>query len=243
MISIVVPVVWGYEPFCNFLLDVVQLPIIEEVILINNNVKKTPEHDVLSHQKVHVYNQEENIFVNPAWNLGVSLAKNDKICILTDDILVDLRAFLAADRFIRKEIGLLSIGIHFDLFKAQNAQYDDVKYKNLIVSGDLKIKASEDNPNNAGRGSLFFLHKENWIDIPNDLKIYWGDTWQYDIQMGLGRKNYFINDCFYYSPWNVASKIGVGCEYQTTDEFKKFENREYYNELLSSKLQELRNVR
>ena len=95
----------------------------------------------------------------------------------------------------------------------------------------------------AARGSLFFLHKDNWIDIPNDLKIYWGDTWQYDMQVALGRKNYFINDCFYHTPWNVAAKIGVGSDYQQTDDFKKFENEKYYNELLSSKLQELRNVR
>ena len=80
MISIIVPAVWGYDPFCNFLLDLVELTVIGEIIIINNNVDKTPKHDVLSHQKVHVYNQKENILVNPAWNLGVSLAKNDKIC-------------------------------------------------------------------------------------------------------------------------------------------------------------------
>ena len=241
MLSIVIPTVWGHEPFCRFLEHVVELPVVGEIILINNNVDKTPDHSVLSNHKVQMHNQKENIFVNPAWNLGVSLAKNNTVCILSDDVLVDLRIFFEADRFISKDIGLLSIGINHQLFRAQNNQFDDVDPANLILTGDLKIRASTKGPHTTGMGSLFFIHKDNWIDIPDSLKVYWGDTWQLNIQSGLGRINYYVNDCFYYSPWNMGVKSGASCEYQQTEEFKKFENKEYYTMLLETKLEELKN--
>ncbi len=243
MLSIVVPAAWGYEPFCNFLENVVELPVVGEIILINNNVSRTPVHDVLSHSKVKIYNQEENIYVNPAWNLGVSLAQNEKICILSDDVLVDLRVFFEADRFVSKEIGILAMGIHHDLYRAQNNQFKHVNANNLIVTGDIKIKSINDHPNTAGHGSLFFIHKENWIDIPNDFKIYFGDTWQIEMQTALYRTNYYINDCFYHTLWSMATKIGVSAEYQQTEEYKSSENGENYKLLFESKLKELKNVR
>lgn len=239
MLSVVVPAAWGYEPFCNFLANVVELPVVGEVILINNNMAKTPDHPVLSHFKVHVYNQEENIFVNPAWNLGVSLATNDKICILSDDVLVDLRVFFEADRFVSKEIGILAMGIHLDLYRAQNNQYEEVDAKNLITTGDIKIKSIHDRPNTAGMGSLFFIHKENWVTIPEEFKVYWGDTWQSDMQAAYGRINYYINDCFYHTPWSMAVKSGVGCDYQVTPEFKQTENHEYYRIVKENKIEEI----
>ena len=243
MLSIVVPAVWGHEPFCNFLSNVVELPVVGEIIIINNNVSRTPSHDVLSNPKVKIYNQEENIFVNPAWNLGVSLAENNKICILSDDVLVDLRVFFEADRFVSKDIGVLAIGIPNDLFRAQNNLFEQIDATKLIVSGDIKIKSFDQYPDVAGVGSLFFIHKENWIDIPNDFKIYFGDTWQIEMQTALHRTNYYINNCFYHTPWNMAVKIGVSAEYQQTEEYKSSENSENYKLLFENKLKELKNGR
>lgn len=239
MISIVVPAVWGHEPFCDFLLNVVELPVVGEVIIINNNVARTPDHKVLSHYKVDLLNQKENIFVNPAWNLGVSAAKFNTVCILNDDVLVDLRVFFEADKFVSKEIGMLSIGLKSDIYRLHNEFFDSLNLSNLIINGDIKIIGFNKAPEISGSGSLFFIHKDNWIDIPEELKIYWGDTWQFEMQMALGRTNYFINNCFYYSPWSKAAKIGVGAEYQQTNEFKKFENREYMEILKQNKLKEL----
>jgi hypothetical protein len=242
MISIVVPVVWGFEPFCDFLSRVVQLPVVGEVILINNAVSRTPEHSVLSHPKIKMYNQEENIYVNPAWNLGVSIAENDIVCILNDDVLVDLRVFFEANDFVSKNVGVLSIGMPTDIFKLHCGEpMENIVPRELITTGDIKItKPGEQEFNgHAGSGSLFFIHKENWIDIPDDFKIYWGDTWQSDLQSALGRTNYFINNCFYYSPWNMAAKIGVGSDYQQTKEFWDKEVFEYFKSVKIKKYIEL----
>lgn len=240
MISVVVPAAWGFEPFCDFLSTVVELNVIGEVIIINNNVAKTPTHTVLNHEKIRMYNQEKNIFVNPAWNLGVSLAKYDKICVLSDDVLIDLRLFIEADRFITSKIGILGIGLKYDVFRLHNQQFDMAKIENVIVTGNLKFKAFGETSEALGFGSLFFIHKDNWIEIPSEFKLYWGDTWIFELQTALGRLNYFINDCFYYSPWHMAVKTGVGAEYQQTIESQTYENREYFEGVKSKKIKELR---
>jgi hypothetical protein len=243
MLSIVVPAAWGHEPFCDFLSNVVELPVIGEVILINNNVEKTPDHSVLSHPKVNVLNQEQNIYVNPAWNLGVSLAKYENICILSDDVIVDLKAFIVANKFmcsdVSENMGVLMIGIKPDVYKLHNEQFESLTTQNLIIDGNIKIVSWRDNPDTFGSGSLFFIHKRKWIDIPNEFKVYWGDTWQYEIQLGLRKENYYINNCFYYSPWSAAVKIGVGAGYQQTDDYKKYENREFLEEMKKIKFKEI----
>lgn len=234
MLSVVVPAAWGYDPFCNFLEHVAELPVVGEIILINNNVAQTPDHPVLDHPKVKHHKMEKNIFVNPAWNLGVSLATFDKVCILSDDVSVDLRAFFEGDKFISKEKGILWIGIPWNVYRLHMEQFDQINFdnlKHLIIKGDATIKHASELPDTCGGGSLFFIHKDNWIPIPDELKIYWGDTWQQDMQGLYRRNNYFLNDCFYYSPWSGAARTGISAEYQASEEFKKNENFEYFYSL------------
>ena len=234
MLSIVVPAAWGYDPFCNFLEHVVELPVVGEVIIINNNVERTPDHSVLNHPKIKHHKMEKNIFVNPAWNLGVTLAAYDKICFLSDDVAVDLRAFFEGDRFVSKETGVLWIGTSWNTYRLHMEQFDQIKpekYKELIVKGDARIKKASELPDSCGSGSLFFIHKENWVPIPDQLKVYWGDTWQQDMQSHHRRYNYYLNDCFYYSPWSGASRIGVAAEYFASEEFRQNENFENFYKL------------
>lgn len=225
MISLVIPVCWGYKPFADFLSSIVELPVIGEVILINNNKNITPDHHILSHHKVNHYVMEDNIFVNPAWNLGAKLAKHDIICIMNDDIAVDLRAFIEADKFVTKEVGLLSAGISYESYLLMLNKSDEIEnLQKLLTSGDIKIKEFGPETDLCASGTLFFVHKDNWVDIPECFKIYWGDTWQLDAQKLLGRNNYFMNDLFFYTPWHVSSKIGVAGEYQQSKEYWDNEN-------------------
>jgi hypothetical protein len=205
------------------------LPVVGEVILINNNRQLTPHHEVLEHSKVKHHIMEENIYVNPAWNMGASLAENDVLCILSDDVLVDLRVFFEADKFVTKEVGALGIGINYEYYRALNGQFDYItNIQNIIISGDVTIKEHLIDGMPVASGSLFFIHKENWINIPEPFKIYFGDTWTFEVQKLLGRKNHRIENVFYYTPWSVASKIGVAAEYQQTEEYKQNESFDNY---------------
>jgi len=158
MLSVVVPTMWQFDPFCDFLEDLVQLPIIDEVIVINNLVELTPDHSALKHPKVQMHNMPENIYCNPSWNLGARLAKNEKIL------------------------------------------------NKLLVTGDLKIRPWVGIEYNLGWGALFFINKSNWIDIHPELLIMYGDSWVFNMQLEMGRMNYLVEDCFFYTPWNMTWK-------------------------------------
>ena len=209
MISVIVPTMWAYDPFLNFLENVLQLNCIGEVIIINNLVQDTPNHLALNHPKVKMHNMHQNIYVNPAWNLGAQLSNYDTLCFLSDDVLVDLRIFQEADKFVTKEIGVVGFGYHpamFNLHAQKIIESNEVD--NYIVTGDLKIKEMSESGlvHKTGNGALFFLHKQNYVSIPDEFLISGGDNWIYECQTILGRINYFINDCFFYSPWSVTGR-------------------------------------
>lgn len=207
MISVIVPTMWAYQPFLNFLENLVELNCVGEVIIINNCVEDTPTHKALMHEKVKMHNMPRNTYVNPAWNLGASLSNNDILCFLSDDVLVDLRAFQEANKFVTKDIGVLGFGYTNELFFLHASKEITTTDSGAItITGDIVIKEESQHAQIGGNGSLFFLHKENYIPIPNQFLISGGDSWLYEVQKIKGRNNYFINNCFYYSPWSVTGR-------------------------------------
>jgi hypothetical protein len=213
----------------------VELPVIGEVILINNRVDATPDHPIFNHWKIKHHKMSSNIYVNPAWNLGVALAKYNTVCILSDDILVDLRVFFEADKFVSKEIGLLCMGTSWEIYQLHYGKHDEISdVSKLIISGDLKINWEGDATGVCGSGTLFFIHKNNWIPIPEEFKVNFGDTWQRVVQSKMNRKNYFINDCFYHTPYSVSINSGVASEYMCSEQYARFESMEHFNSCIEA---------
>ena len=196
MISLIALTMWRYPPFLDFLEYVIELPVIGEVILINNNARETPDHRVLKHPKLRMQSFEENIFVCPAWNLAVKMSKFDRICFLNDDVIVDLKIFLAANRFMdtNKEFGCLGIepGVKPDQHK--------------VTDGVLEIVEWKDVENAYGFAWIFFMLKENYIETPEEIKLFYSDTINLVGQSIRKKINYFVRNCFFYTP-----NDGVGC--------------------------------
>ena len=78
----------------------VQHALVREVIIINN----APQELVIESAKVSVLDQPENIYVNPAWNLGVSRASGEYIAIINDDLLFDPIAFDISASILKNNI-------------------------------------------------------------------------------------------------------------------------------------------
>ena len=97
----------------------------------------------------------------------------------------------------------------------------------LKITGDIKIREErwDGITEMDGNGGLFFIHKDNYVPIPEDFLISGGDVWTYECQRILKRKNYYINKCFFYSQWGVTTN----CKKVDTSygDFTK-ENRENY---------------
>lgn len=127
---------------------------IEEIIIVDNDTSKCPGLSDIS--KLIYLPQKENIYVNPAWNLGVETSSCDYVCILNDDISFDVdNAFKAAIRNFKT--GHTLVGLH-------QFSYDYL---------DVSEMASPF----YGFGCCMFLDKSDWTPIPDQLKIWYGDTW------------------------------------------------------------------
>lgn len=160
MISIIIPTLWQsdciYETIRDFKYSQVEGA---ELIIIDN------ANSDYNEEGVTFVRQTENIFVNPAWNLGVSLAKNDTICLLNDDITINLKTlFNNISRF--PEYGMIGFDANRNLTQTLNV--------------DDEIWELEDATcRSLGFGCMMIMPKAYYEPIPSDLKIYFGDDMLY----------------------------------------------------------------
>jgi glycosyltransferase involved in cell wall biosynthesis len=215
--SIVVPTMWKYAPFVEFLKDLVKFPLVDEIIIINNDQENTPVDDIFEHEKIKLVSFGRNIYVNPAWNFGVGVSRNNKICILNDDVIFDVKLFYRINEMDLSSTGVIGIS-------PGNAEHRQPPF----VNGSINIVPWQ-GENTLGFGCLMFIHKDWWIDIPTELKIYYGDNWIFETCMWRGQTNYLITDMLHYTPYaQTSSSVGIDflnkeCElyYPMLEDFKK----------------------
>lgn len=193
--SIVIPTMWRYTPFCDFVQSLVDMEIIGEVIIINNDMELTPDHTVLKHHKVQLCNQQANIGVNPAWNLGVIGSKYTNICLMNDDVVFDLAVFY-------RVANILSQG---KLLVIDVKRFDDT----TVNTGRIKIDPIATTENLFHFGSLMFMSKTDWIPIPNGLRIFYGDNWIWETMRRRFEQTYAISELLFYTPGSVTCNLFV----------------------------------
>ena len=186
--SLVIPTMWRYAPFITFLSDIVKFDLIDEIIIINNDKSKTPTAEVLTDPKIRIISFDQNIYVNPAWNIGVRESKNKFIGILNDDIIFDIKVFYHVREILSPQSGVIGICIG-----------DKTHNQPPFQTGSIKIKPWE-GESTMGFGCLMFVHKDTWIDIPIELKVYYGDNWIFDTALWEKRTNYLITDLLHFTP-------------------------------------------
>ena len=158
MYTVIIPTMWIPHTFLDQLGSLCRSPDVSEIIIINNKVEYTPNHSILSDPKIRMINQESNIFVNPAWNLGVSLATNNQICILNDDLLFDTKVFGLITEEVLLSCGLVGINM-FDF------------------TGELRYNSIETDAHPFGFGCMMFIHKSRYLRIPEQLRVMYGDSY------------------------------------------------------------------
>jgi len=187
--SIITPTMWKYPPHIRFLEDLVDHDYVDEIILINNDQAALPKNcGVLTHSKIKIYNFLENIGVNPAWNLGVNIASNKQICLLNDDMVFDLTLLKKVSKVLSADTGVIGIC-----------------NENPPTTGCIDIHPWV-GQNTLGFGCLMFVHKDWWIDIPSQLKIYYGDNWIFDTCLIRNKPIYVITDLLYKTEWATTSR-------------------------------------
>jgi hypothetical protein len=158
--SVIIPTLWKSNRIHKLLFDLINCDYVDEIILIDNAGKYFEYYEALN--KVKLVQVEENIYVNPAWNLGIKIAKNDLIALINDDINFDTNIFGVITKDILSEFGI--IGQSEFNYKGNNSD------EPILEKWTGKVR-------DWGWGCLIMFDKNNWIDIPDNIKIWYGDDY------------------------------------------------------------------
>jgi hypothetical protein len=153
----------------DYLLKMIQIydkmDAVDEIIIIDNAPTKQIK---LDSPKVKIITKGQNIYVNPAWNLGVLNSKNNHIIIANDDLLFD-----EADLFNLINISVpylkdnVVIGPSMHCFKHMG-----------VIKDGLKITKHVD-AFTFGFGTFMIMKKTSYTIIPDDILIFHGDVIQH----------------------------------------------------------------
>lgn len=167
MISVVMPTMWRNNKTIRLLDSLNSDPNISEIILIDNDVK-SKNVDLSKFSKVKYVPQAENIYVNPAWNLGVSLCKSEIICIANDDIYFNSNTVTQFVLDNTQDLGSFGLNMH----TRNGSSIGNLSKKELRTRSEISSAIV-----GSGFGMLMFVKKSNWKPIPEELKIWYGDNW------------------------------------------------------------------
>lgn len=171
--SVVTPTMYKLPYFMDTLKTLVEIDSVGEIIVIENS---DCPFEKFVHPKIIYIKVYSNIYCNPAWNMGVRVAKNDYICLLSDDIVFDFTYILNGliESGAIEQAGIIGLAVNC--------------YEDIPDNSNVQIVRSMGR--GFGFGSCMFLAKENYVHIPDDLKINWGDEWLYYKQV---KPNYEIS--------------------------------------------------
>jgi len=174
---------WKSKEFPHFINSICFSDLIGEVIIINNDISKTP--NLPFHDKIVMVDMPTNIMVNPAWNLGFQMAKNDFLCILNDDIFFNLNTLNFVSDNLNDSIGMVGIDIGNTKCKLELVKVNEKEY---------------------GFACLFFIHKKCYHKIPKNLNIFYGDNWLFEMNKKNNKQNYKILGSEIFGELSLTSK-------------------------------------
>lgn len=155
--TIIIPTLWKSKRTEKLLKDLEECIFVDEIIVIDNKSIYEIDRTI---GKIRLISKGENIYVNPAWNWGIELAKNECIALCNDDINFNPNIFGVLTKETLSKCGIIG-----------QSQYN--------YGGNNTNEPIIEKWNGGGRdwgwGCLIIFDKKNWIKIPEEIKIWYGD--------------------------------------------------------------------
>ncbi len=180
--SVIIPTLFRCPNIMNQLLGSLYIDdAVSEVIIIDNTVfvDYTPQMEF--HSKTKMYSAGENLYVNPSWNYGVELAKEDYIAILNDDITIPEGMLTSLSKVDLKSMGMIG-ACHPMIQQVDNPQRFSIEQAELVPIRE-RIWAY---------GIFMAMHKDNYTPIPDEIKVWCGDDILFHRNRLAGRQNYTL---------------------------------------------------
>lgn len=167
-ISVVIPTLQR-SPMLEPLVELcARHPLVLEVIVINNAQQPLS----FGASGVRVLDQDENIFVNPAWNLGAREAKGGVLALINDDVMFDPEVIDAAIAALEKPLtGIVGV---------------DGAFLNKPRESPIRTRLATYEHITGGFGVFMLMRTADYVPIPPSLRIWGGDDLLF---MGQRRPN------------------------------------------------------
>lgn len=165
-ITIIIPTMW-YHPdlLLSMLLEYEKCDKVKEVIIINN---REEGRIALPGNKTTVIGDGTNMFVNPAWNLGVRKAKTKKVILANDDIWIKDVSKLISNMDCLLIPGKV-IGLHPRSFEINGKPLHSDRTTGMGY----------------GFGVFMGICKRSYIPIAKEFKVWYGDAIQWEFNTPL----------------------------------------------------------
>ena len=210
MYSVIIPTLWKCDRLNETLKELDSHPLVGEILLFDNTTNKRPITDL---PKLKHILEGKNTYVTAPWNKGVSMAQYDKLLVLNDDNWMDWNILYSLGDFITEDIGLIGMD-------EKNHHMTETNYE---------IALEPINHRNGGYGCALFVHKNSWIPIPEDMKIWGQDDWLFVKNRNYGKQNYKLVN------FKVNGSVSLTIDFLSNDdEIAKIKQndlklKDYYN--------------
>ena len=196
-ISAIIPTLLKAKEFIDHLVDVlIEDESVGEIIIIDN----APADFSYDNEKVVTLKQEENLYVNPSWNLGVEESYYDKFIILNDDITIPYNFVFELEGMLTADRGVIGIDapavIKVDSFSSKNITFLDRK---------IELKPIENRE--WGFGIVIAGHKKSYYKIPENIRIWYGDDYLVQMNNKKGNANYIIDEVPIFTKMSTTSNL------------------------------------
>jgi hypothetical protein len=179
MIDIIIPTLMRCPIECleYSIAEALSDDLVKNIFIIDNTGQEFKKNIKILSDRLHVVEMHENIYVNPSWNLGMSLAQCDNVIIMNDDLYVNKNIYRYIDQIMKDEIiGLCSVATSV-LTCLDNYLLIINTFKETLTSNE--IFGFEPKTNNIS-GWFFCIKRKLWKNIPDNIKILYGDLLIYN---------------------------------------------------------------
>jgi GT2 family glycosyltransferase len=209
--SIIIPTMFRRVDILNQLLETLYSdPAVHEVILINNCELSYRLPIIPLNNKLVIVSKGRNLYVNPSWNLGVTLASQDYIAILNDDIVISDKLFTGVCQVDFEKIGILG---------ACHPMIEEVNNPTRFATPSFEILGARIRP--WGFGIFMAMKKSDYVKIPEDMLIWCGDDYLFHTIAKSGKMNALMG-----SP--IKTKMSATSDDKAFDDIKN-RDVELYN--------------